>query len=313
MATEVLTALIHLNLAAAGAILVVLALRTSARRHFGAQMAYRLWICVPIAAIAALLPAAAATRIYPPGVGPRFDPIFMATQAINQSPSKALLALWLIGGALGVATVARRQIHFLRMARRGLAGPAVTGFFAPRIIMPADAATLYSAEERALIRAHERTHIERGDPRTNGFIAFVQCLFWFNPLVHLAAREARLDQELACDASVLAHRSGQKRLYAATLLKTQIGGVATPLGCHWLAGAAPHPLEQRIQALRGRAPDDRRRDIGLFVISFAFAVAALAAWRAQPAGTAQGMPPPTPPPIEIEHHMQAIIVTPILR
>ena len=313
MATDVLAGLIHLNLAAAGAILVVMALRETARRSFGAEIAYGLWICVPIAAAAALLPAAAATRIYPPGVEPHFDPIFLASQALDQSPSKALLAIWLLGVTLGILTVARRQSHFLRMARRGLAGPAVTGFFAPRIIMPADADRLYSTEERALIRAHERTHIDRGDPRTNGFIAFAQCLFWFNPMVHLASHTARLDQELACDAAVLAHRSGQKRLYAATLLKTQIGGVATPLGCHWLAGAAPHPLEQRIRALRGPALDDRRRDTGLFAIGLALALAALGAWRAQPAGAAQGMPPPTPPPVEIEHHMQAIIVTPIFR
>src|SRR5665213_3210218 len=125
--------------------------------------------------------------------------------------------------------VARCQLRFLHMARRGRAGPAVTGFFVPRIVMPADADEIYSAEERALIRAHERTHIDRGDPRTNGFIALAQCLLWFNPLVHVAAREARLDQELACDAAVLTHRSGQKRLYAETLLKTQIGGVATPV------------------------------------------------------------------------------------
>jgi beta-lactamase regulating signal transducer with metallopeptidase domain len=312
MATDVLIGLIHMNLAAAAAILVELALRSRARGHFGAELAYSLWISVPIAAVAALLPAAAATRIYPPGVGPHFDPIFMASQALDQSPAGPLLTIWLLGAALGVAVVARRQLRFLRMARLGLAGPAVTGFFAPRIIMPADADTLYSPEERALIRAHERTHIDRGDPRTNGFIAFAQCLFWFNPLVHLAAHEARLDQELACDATVLTHRSSQKRLYAETLLKTQIGGVATPLGCHWLTGAAPHPLEQRIRALRGPALDDQRRDMGLLAIGFTLALAAFGAWKAQPAAIAQGMPPAYAP-IEIEHNMQALILSPTAR
>ncbi len=312
MATNVLAGLIHLNLAAAAAILVVLAVRTRARRHFGAELAYGLWVCVPIAAAAALLPAAAATRIYPPGVGPHFDPIFMASQALDQSPSGTLLTLWLLGAVLGTVVVARRQLRFLRMARRGLAGPAVTGFFTPRIIMPADADTLYSPLERALIRAHERTHIDRGDPRTNGFIAFAQCLFWFNPLIHLAAHEARLDQELACDAAVLAHRSGQKRIYAETLLKTQIGGVATPLGCHWLTGAAQHPLEQRIRTLGRTAPNNQRRDIGLLVIAFALALAAYGAWKAQPAAVAQGMPP-IYVPVEVEHNMQAVILSPAQR
>ena len=306
MATDLLSAFIHLNLAAAGAILAVLALRQLVRRHFGPEIAYRLWICVPIAAGAALLPAAAATRIVPPGDGPHFDPLYLASEGLTHAPTGVLIALWFVGAALAATAIALRQLRFLAMARNGLAGPAVAGFFAPRIIMPADAAAVYSPEERALIRAHERTHIDRGDPRANGFIAFAQCLCWFNPLVHLAAHEARIDQELACDAAVLVHRPTQKRRYAETLLKTQIGAVATPLGCHWLAGAAPHPLEQRIQALRRPTPNFRRRDWGLGLMAFAVLVAAYGAWKAQPAAMAQGMPP-FYVPVEVEH-MEAIIV-----
>lgn len=307
MANDVLASLLHLNLAAAVAVLAVLVLRPMMRRQFGAEIAYRLWMCVPIAAGAALLPAAAATRIVPPGLGPHFDPIFSISQSLNQAPAMPLLTLWLVGAALGAAVVAHCQLRFLRMARLGLAGPAVTGFVAPRIVMPGDADTRYSAEERILIRAHERTHIERGDPRTNGLIALAQCLCWFNPLVHLAAREARLDQELACDASVLARLPGQKRRYAETLLKTQIGAVATPLGCHWLTGAEPHPLERRIKALRRPTPDFRRQDIGIGLMACAVMLAALGAWKAQPAAMAQGMPP-VYVGVDPEDHMEAIIV-----
>jgi beta-lactamase regulating signal transducer with metallopeptidase domain len=312
MATDLLVTLLHLNVAAAAAVLAVLAARPTVRREFGAEIAYRLWICVPIAAIAALFPAAAATRIVPPGLGPHFDPIFDISQALGEVPARPLLALWLAGAVLAAAVVAYCQLRFLNMARRGLAGPAVTGVFAPRIIMPGDASTRYSDEERVLIRAHERTHIDRGDPRTNGLIALGQCLCWFNPLVHFAAREARLDQELACDAAVLAHRPGQKRRYAETLLKTQIGAVATPLGCHWLAGAAQHPLERRIKALRRPAPGHLRQDVGLGLMAGAVLLAALGAWRAQPAAMAQGMPP-VYVPMDTENHMQAIIVPVIYR
>ena len=311
MASELLSALIHLNLAAGGAVLIVLMVRQAVRRHFGPEIAYRLWVCVPAAAGAALFPAAQATRIVPPGDGPHFDPVYQASQGLMQAPAGALLGLWLAGAVIGAVMVALCQLRFLDMARRGLAGPAVAGFFAPRIIMPADAATLYSPEERSLIRAHERTHIDRGDPRTNGFIALAQCLSWFNPLVHLAAREARLDQELACDAAVLAHRSGQKRRYAETLLKTQLGAIAAPLGCHWLAGAAPHPLEQRIKALRRPAPDFQRQDVGAFVMAGAIAVAAYGAWKAQPPAPAEGMPEIIIQVPHETHHMQAIIVNPV--
>ncbi len=311
MANDLLTAFIHLNLVAAGAILVVLAIRSLVRRHFGPAIAYRLWLSVPIAAGAALFPAAAATRIVPPGDGPHFDPLYLASQGLMNAPSGPLIALWLLGAALAAVLIALCQLRFLDMARRGLAGPAVAGFFAPRIVMPADAVELYSAEERALIRAHERTHIDRGDPRTNGFIALAQCLCWCNPMVHLAAREARIDQELACDAMVLAHRPGQKRRYAETLLKTQLGAVAAPLGCHWLAGSAPHPLEQRIAALRRPAPDFQRQDVGAFLMAGVIVVAAYGAWKAQPPATAEGLPVYEAPVVHEARHMQAIIVSPV--
>ncbi|WP_293385524.1 M56 family metallopeptidase [Phenylobacterium sp.] len=184
----------------------------------------------------------------------------------------------------------------------------MAGVIAPRIVMPADADRLYSDDERALIRAHERTHILRGDPRANALIAIAQCLCWFNPLVHMAAHQARLDQELACDATVLRHRAGQKRRYAETLLKTQLGAVAAPFGCHWLAGSAAHPLELRIAALRQPMPTFQRRDLGALALAALVALSAFVAWKAQPMAEAQGMPPivvavPNPAP-----HVQLSIV-----
>ncbi|HEY3951530.1 M56 family metallopeptidase [Phenylobacterium sp.] len=310
MANEVLIVLIHFNLAAAAATLAVLLARRPIRERFGAEVAYRLWIGVPIAALAALMPPAQATRIVPPGLGPHFDPIWTASQDLAHAPAGTLLALWLAGAVIAILILAACQMRFLAAARRGVAGPAVAGVVAPRVIMPADAEALFTPEERTLIRAHERTHIDRGDPLTNGIIALAQCLFWFNPMAHLAARTARLDQELACDAQVLAHRAGQRRRYAETLLKTQLGGVAAPLGCHWLAGTASHPLEQRIQALRQPAPDFKRQDHGAIALLCALAIAAYGAWRAQPSAVAVGMAPDPTPPVET-HHMQAIIIPPV--
>ena len=111
---------------------------------------------------------------------------------------------------------------------------------------------------------------------------------------------------------VLAHRPGQKRRYAETLLKTQLGAVAAPLGCHWLAGAAPHPLEQRIAALRRPAPDFQRQDMGAAVAALVIAIAAYGAL-ARPAvrhrrGPAAGLYCALARRI---HHMQAIIVSPV--
>jgi len=285
MANEFLAALLHMNLAAAGAVLAVLALRGPTRRYFGAGYAYRLWAAVPVAAVAALFPPPAARWIALPG-SPK-PLVVQAAEAVERAPANAILMFWIAGVLLAGGLIALRQMRFLALARRGLAGPAVAGVIAPRIVMPADADSRYTPEERRIIRAHERTHIDRKDPRVNGLIALAQCLSWFNPLVQLGAREARIDQELACDATVLARLPGQRRRYAETLLKTQLATEAAPLGCHWV-GTREHPLETRIKTLALPMPSDRRRDLGLGVLAVAMALAGYAVWFAQPPGPAVG-------------------------
>jgi beta-lactamase regulating signal transducer with metallopeptidase domain len=285
MGNELLAVLLHVNLAAGGAALAVLAVRGAARQGFGAAFAYSLWICVPVAAVAALFPPPAARWIPLPGT-PR-SLVGQAADAVAQAPAAAILSLWIVGALLAAALIAVRQMRFLALARRGLAGPAVAGVIAPRIVMPANASERFTAEERAIIRAHERAHIERKDHRTNGWIALAQCLCWFNPLIHLAAREARIDQELACDATVLTRMPGQRRRYAETLLKTQLTESLAPLGCHWVGGNV-HPLEVRIAALRLPVASDRQRDWGLAALAITLALAAYGAWAAQPAGPAMG-------------------------
>jgi beta-lactamase regulating signal transducer with metallopeptidase domain len=298
MANELLATLLHMNLAAAGAILAVLALRGVARQQFGAGFAYCLWACVPVAAVAALFPPPAARWIPLPGT-PR-TLIGQAADAVAQAPAAAILAIWIAGALCVALLIAVRQLRFLSLARRGLAGPAVAGVVTPRIVMPANADERFTPEERAIIRAHERAHIDRKDPRTNGLIALAQCLCWFNPMVHIAAREARVDQELACDATVLMRLPGQRRRYAETLLKTQLTDSLAPLGCHWV-GAKAHPLEVRIQALRLPVASDRRRDWALAALASTLTLAAYGAWAAQPAGPAMGTGAWTRAAVDVVH------------
>ena len=41
-------------------------------------------------------------------------------------------------------------------------------------------------------------------PEANAVLTSLQCISWFNPPMHLAASRCRFDQELACDADVMA-------------------------------------------------------------------------------------------------------------
>lgn len=224
------------NLAAAGAILLVAAARRPMRRLYGAQAAYHLWLIPPAAALIGFVlffvNLTAETAAAP------FASVPMARLG---------LAAWLVGVVAMGAVFTAAQLRFHARLRAGEAGPAVVGFISPRIVMPADEGG-YSPEELELIRAHERMHVARKDPRAVAFIAAAQCLCWFNPLVHVAARLLRLDQELACDAAVMLSRPKSRGLYAGTLLKTQLAATPLPLGCYWPARGR-HPLEVRVALL----------------------------------------------------------------
>ena len=275
MTSDILAAIIRANLVGGLAILAVLALRIPMRRSFGPELAYRLWAIPPIAFVATLMPPP--VTLDDPGA----DPFALA----HDHSTLALLA-WGAGLALVVALFTRAQLRFLATARLGRAGPSVVGVINPRIVMPSDDGA-YTAEERDLIRAHERQHIARADPRAGALATTFQALCWFNPLVHLGVHAMRLDQELACDAGVLKQRPHDRALYARTLLKTQLASQALPFGCHWLA-RGPHPLEVRVAALRSSAPFDGLT--GSILLGLGIVTAALMAWNAQPPG--EKHPPP---------------------
>jgi beta-lactamase regulating signal transducer with metallopeptidase domain len=316
MIADFLAALLKVNLAGGAAVLLVVALRRPARRLFGVQAAYRLWAVVFLAGVAVLLPArttmapayAAPSLLAGPAFaaaapsGPRPMPKLATARghtatpvSIPTSPSAGLFAVWLGGVALSVGLLAWRQRRFLATLgrlRRGDAGlilaegagvgPAVVGCIAPRVVVPADFQQRFTAEEQTVVLAHERAHLARQDARANGLLVLAQCLCWFNPLAHLAGRLVRLDQELACDAEVVALFPSARRRYAEALLKTQIAVTPLPLGCYWPARAR-HPLEQRITMLKTPAPGAARRAAGLAATLALCLAGGVAAWASQPA------------------------------
>jgi beta-lactamase regulating signal transducer with metallopeptidase domain len=99
-------------------------------------------------------------------------------------------------------------------------GPALGGLRRPVVLIPTRLGEDLTADELRLVLLHELGHWRRGDMRANLLIQGAQVLHWFNPLVWLAARMARMDCELACDEFVMRRISpAGTRAYGATLLK----------------------------------------------------------------------------------------------
>lgn len=271
---------VRANLAAAAAIALVLTLRGPVRRVLGPEAAYALWGLPVCAAVASLFPSLAAVA---GSAAP--SPVLAADRLLDpRGLGPPIVAAWLLGAALATALQAGAEARFRRAVLRGAAGPAVVGLFPPAVVTPAGHAARFTAAERALIAAHERAHIRRGDPWANLAAAGFLAACWFNPLVHLAARVFRLDQEAACDAAALAHRPDLRAPYARALLKAAAPapapGSAAPLACGW-AGAR-HPVETRIRAVM-RAGGAERRTSAEILLGGALLVAVTAAtWAAAP-------------------------------
>jgi beta-lactamase regulating signal transducer with metallopeptidase domain len=321
---DLLACLIEANLAAAATILIVLALRRLARVMIGLRAAYALWLIVPAAMLATFLPPRIIMMPAPAAASIASLPVFGAPEAAlaqgrhaalaipstgaTLDSAQVLLSVWVVGVAVslillavgqrralarfGPLTADAKEPRFARASKSGV-GPAVVGVFRPWLIVPADFETRFDASERAMILAHERAHLASGHALINALTALLQAVNWFNPLIHLAIRYARIDQELACDAAVISQFPAGRRTYAQALLKTQFNAAALPFGCAWPA-RSPSLLAQRIELLAQDAPGRVRRFAGAAIVASLMVGAGVAAWAAEPPVTELAKPARSP-------------------
>jgi len=293
MASDIAAKFLLVTLAVTVALALVLLLRLPSRKWFGPGLAYALWGLLPTVLLAALLPArfapatvmsipAAAAGL--PVVGPAF------AQAPDQTWPLVLLAIWLAGAVLLALYFLRQHRAFLAVlgpltnrhgihyAESTVCGPALIGIWQARIVVPADFDLRYEMEERKLIVAHERTHLQRADAGANLLCALLQCVFWFHPLFHIASRAFRFDQELACDAAVMLQHPESRQAYATAMMKTQLVASGTPAGCYWQFN---HPLKERVMNLKRNSPNLLTRIMGGLLIATVAGGGAYGAWAAQ--------------------------------
>jgi beta-lactamase regulating signal transducer with metallopeptidase domain len=313
-----LQALLALHLGVA----IVLLLRRPVLRWLGARSAYLLWglplgmmvaVCLPISnGMIEVLPVirvsarSVAAALMVPGL------------EAHSRLSTFLFALWLLGALIAAAILIHQQRRFVQslgeLQRRAVGwlcqvnsgGPALVGALRPRIVLPADFESRYDASERELILAHEAVHLQRGDAQINALVALLRCLNWFNPLIHYAASRFRFDQEVACDAVVIARFPESARAYAGAMLRTQLGGesrqeLRLPVGCHW---QSDHPLKERIMLLKKPIPTFAQRKLRTAAVAALIATASMTVWAAQ-TGTEPSESGPTTHPNGVSRTLNA--------
>ena len=97
--------------------------------------------------------------------------------------------------------------------------PALFGYLRPRLLLPQGVLEKLTRSELTYVFMHELGHLKRHDIGVSWVITMLQVFHWFNPLVWFAFYQMRIDQESACDASVLARiRNNQTKDYAGTII-----------------------------------------------------------------------------------------------
>ena len=116
-----------------------------------------------------------------------------------------------------------RPLILLRGER--LAVPVTWGIVYPAVLLPQDADT-WSEERRRFVLVHEMAHVKRFDALTQLLAQISVAVFWFDPLVWIAAHQMRVEREHACDDYVLRDGTAPS-LYAGELLE-MVRSIGTP-------------------------------------------------------------------------------------
>lgn len=256
------------------ATLLVLVLRRPLRHLFGSVNAFQLWLLPVVAMLVSQLPHKTVVQFVE--LSQMTQALAPATNALAQTSNGSavdwrviVLMIWVAGTIVRAGASAWKQSRYrhrlkdatkletpasrwpIVQARNADIGPALVGAWRPRIVLPVDFQNRYDAAERMLILAHETMHARRRDSWWSLLAEIIVAVFWFHPLAWLALAAFHHDQELACDAAVLAEHGAQRRTYANAMLKTQTGVIPLPVGCSW---SSRHPLTERISMLKQPAP-----------------------------------------------------------
>jgi beta-lactamase regulating signal transducer with metallopeptidase domain len=166
----------------------------------------------------------------------------LARRARPATDSRLLARVRNLAGRLGV----RRRVVTLVAPADWM--PLAWGVIRPTIMLPSSAAT-WSQQRLDGVLVHELAHIARLDVLSHLVGRLAVALLWVHPLVWIAARQARLERERACDDMVIEHGVRASR-YADDLLAL-VQALTTPAiaSCATFAMARRSQLEQRVLAV----------------------------------------------------------------
>jgi len=199
---------------------VVLALALIAAfllRRASADLRHRIWLIALAASVLVALPLPV-----PEPVTIAVAANFRVTSTATSATARAISwvpVLWSIGVVMVLLRFATGVLRLARMTRSAVASempgvvisdsvssPMTWGAMGPVILLPTYAMD-WTEEKLDVVLRHERAHVERRDWLWQAFAQLVTALFWFHPLVWIAAERLRQEAEHATDDIVLSSGS----------------------------------------------------------------------------------------------------------
>ena len=107
-----------------------------------------------------------------------------------------------------------------------LTSPCLFGLWRPTIYMTPGCVD--NEQTRRHVLTHELTHLHHGDHIWSWVRCLCLCIYWFNPLVWVAASLSRRDCELACDEAALKKLGEGERLTYGKTLIDMVSSVPAP-------------------------------------------------------------------------------------
>lgn len=175
--------------------------------------------------------------------------------------------------------------------------PQLIGPWRPVLLLPARELPTMSADDLDMALTHELIHLQRRDLWWGLLPALSQHLFFFHPLVHVAAREYALAREEACDGAVVAGHDHCRHDYGRLLVQL---GVA-PRPAVGVASASPNlrSLKRRLRTLQQTRSVPRVASLAITALFVVIGIAPLRLVAAPPPPAAPQAPvaptAPTPP------------------
>ncbi|UCC82616.1 MAG: HEAT repeat domain-containing protein [Gemmatimonadota bacterium] len=131
--------------------------------------------------------------------------------------------------------------------------PLTWGVLLPVVILPESVVT-WTMERKRIVLLHELAHVIRWDYAILLMVEIVCAVYWFNPLVWIAARQGAVERERACDDLAL-HIGIRSDIYATHLYEIARAQVVddTPRGAFAMAHASS--LARRVRSILARGLD----------------------------------------------------------